>query len=210
MALTMWRMRAIRRTPICCNRLRHHVIPRLLSENPALLRSYAAASERMRQEDAFLNQQASEALARARQGAAIQCSALLAEPPVLQARAILLWLRQLQIPTPSASHVQALVQLLKSPNPSAQVTLPGNLIISRQYDCLVQCPPTGSGDCTNFSESPWYHTGSGAWHPGFVQLYSVGWRRRPSRHRATFLRSRQAGDTLRLPGGPEITEKMDD
>ena len=78
------------------NRLRHHVIPRLLSENPALLRSYAAASERMRQEDAFLNQQASEALARARQGAAIQCSALLAEPPVLQARAILLWLRHLE------------------------------------------------------------------------------------------------------------------
>ena len=125
----------------------------------------------------------------------------------MQARAILLWLRQLQIPTPSASHVQALVQLLKSPNPSAQVTLPGNLIISRQYDCLVQCPPTGPEIAPTSLKVPGITPVPAlgiqvlcSFTPsdGAVALRVTG---------QLFLRSRQAGDTLRLPGGRKSLKK---
>ncbi len=190
------------------NRLRHQVVPLLLAENPSLPQSYGQAADRMRQEDALLDQLAAELLSRAQAGAGLRCDVLRAAPPVLQRRALLQWLRQLQIPTPGAAHVQALSQLLDSSNPSAQTVLPGGQTVARQYELLAPQPPAETAivptalSCPGLTPVPSLGIQvlcSDAPRDGALPLRIAG---------PLWLRARQPGDTIRLPGGRKTLKKL--
>ncbi len=118
------------------NRLRHHVLPRLLEEEPGLFSKITAQSELLRREDELLDRLAGELLEKAKREEGYHCPTLLQAPAPLQGRALRLLLRDVLPQDVSRSHTDALLALLKSPSPSAQMSLPRGTLARRRYDCL--------------------------------------------------------------------------
>ncbi len=115
------------------NRLRHHVIPLLQTENPSLTQTVSRMTALLQEDDAYLSGQARELLQEARRDNGYCCSVLLAAPAVLRRRA----LRQLlKFPKPSMVHVEQLEKLLEGTG-SVQIPLPGNMVARRVYDRLI-------------------------------------------------------------------------
>lgn len=119
------------------NRLRHHVLPLLKQEAPDLSQKLLRQSELLRGDDAFL-EEAAQALC---QGSdtpdSYRISPLLAAPDALQKRALRLILRRCLPQDVSLAHIEALQALLRSENPSAQLSLPGGLTVRRRYDAFT-------------------------------------------------------------------------
>ena len=119
------------------NRLRHEILPLLRRENPNLSETVFRMDAVLRQEDAFLDNQASSLLQSAGLPAGgWSCSVLRAAPQALQARAMRRLLAQLHIAKPSQAHVDALLHLIAGSDGSSSVTLPGGKILRRSYDVL--------------------------------------------------------------------------
>lgn len=119
------------------NRLRHRVIPLLKAEAPTLTERLTAQSALLRSEDAYLDEMASQCLARAEQGSGWSCAALSAASAVLQRRALRLLLRRFLPQDVASAHIEALRGLLVSASPSARVSLPGGLLAERRYELLT-------------------------------------------------------------------------
>jgi tRNA(Ile)-lysidine synthase len=192
------------------NRIRHHVIPQLLAENPSVTASFSRAAARMRQEDDFLEQLAGDVLARAQDAHGnLRCSILLDAPPVLRSRAILQWLYALQVPSPGSTHVDAIDALLTSPDPSAQRSLPGGITILRQYDLLTRADPLPPisprplriPGLTPVPEAELILRCDTTPHPGAIALAA-------NRVGALQVRARQPGDTIRLHAGRKTLKKL--
>ena len=120
------------------NRLRHEVIPLLRRENPSLGETVFRMDAILRQEDAFLERQASSLLQSSRLASGgWSCAVLRDAPQALQARAMRLLLSQLHIAKPAQAHVDALMHLLAGSDGTSSVTLPGGKILRRSYDVLL-------------------------------------------------------------------------
>lgn len=117
------------------NRLRHRVMPLLRAENPNFSDAAGRAAALLREEDAYLSRLAAQAAAECAVGADWSCRALLALDPVLRRRILISMLWNLGLENPSLVYVTALEALL-SAGPSAQISLPGGLLVSREYDLL--------------------------------------------------------------------------
>jgi len=117
-----WREDGSNHTDFCRrNRIRHHVIPLLREENPALSRTVLAESLLLREEDAFLDTMAEQEAEKAARPDGWDCKTLLSLPPVLLRRVLILLLRRHEIPW-DLGHVEALRQQL---NGSGRLSLPG-------------------------------------------------------------------------------------
>ena len=110
------------------NRLRHHVMPLLLKENPSIAQGLSAAAQRIREDAALLDDLAKEI-------DPTDIAALRAAPAPLRRRAIEGFLRRNGFPEPSAEHLRQAEGVVFSDNPSARVTL-GGLTLRRSYDKL--------------------------------------------------------------------------
>ena len=113
------------------NRLRHHIMPRLLQENPQFSENTSAMALRLRLDEACLSQAAKMA-------SPISISALKEQPPALRSRILEIFLKQNGVREPEASHLSLLESLVCSDNPSAAGHFPGNITIARRYDTLVR------------------------------------------------------------------------
>lgn len=189
------------------NRLRHHVLPQLKGENPALLHSVSSLTLRLRQDEDYLSAAAQRALQAAQQGDGWICSLLANEPEPILHRAAIELLRD--IPDRTARHVQALCDLIRSENPSARLHLPEGRIARREYGLLFLSPDIHEPTPTVSLKIPGM-TIAGRWQiecvltpqrtDGLCIPYNAG--------AHYFVRTRQTGDRIRLPGGSKSLKAL--
>lgn len=180
------------------NRIRHHVMPLLKRENPSIGENLSATALRLRQDEAALEEIAEPTL---------EVETLRDMPAALQARALSKVLVSFGVKEPEAEHIELLRRVVYSDNPSASGDFPGNIRIARQYDRLVKpetAPQPGEYtlNCPGKTEIPELGlcvictaSDDAEGFPACVRGKLI-------------LRSRAAGDTIRLPGGSKTLKKL--
>lgn len=183
------------------NRLRHHVMPLLKGENPHFAENISEMALSLRQDELCLSQMA--------QPACREVEALKAMHPAIRSRALEQLLKSGGIREPERSHIAQMEALLYSDKPSARASFPGGITVSRNYGILEILPPS--------EVFPTMHLPC----PGSVSV--CGLRVTASVADSvintpdTFtvhprgeliLRSRAAGDEIRLSGGTKSLKKL--
>ena len=125
------------------NRLRRTVTPRLREENPNLAAAVLETSLRLREDEAYLDALAQEALDAARRDGGWSASALASLPRPLRLRALRAILEEHGAHDLGLRHLEAAEALLTA-GPSARIDLPG-LSLRRQYDLLRTDPVPDPG-----------------------------------------------------------------
>ena len=186
------------------NRLRHRVMPLLREENPRLAENLSQMALSLREDEATLSMIISEA-------ALPGVLALRQMETSMRRRYLVQFLKQNGVPEPERTHIQLCEQLILSDNPSAEANLPGNVILKRCYDELKISTPA----------APWGPEVLTC--PGELVLTQCGVRilAEPAmagtpkkddfviRSQGTILvRSRCAGDRLRLSGGTKTLKEI--
>ena len=180
------------------NRVRRQVVPVLEALYPGFSRRLSENSAHLRADLDFLRAQGEELAGQAEEipgGLAVSAPLLAHAPDPIAIRAVRALLSRLRAgdDTCAAPHLEAVLALCRSENPSGEVHLPGGLRAVREYDLLklLHPAPAGTWDvgispCVYNGEP---HSGTGLWL---------------SREKAPELsvRTRQEGDTLKLPGRP--------
>ena len=184
------------------NRLRHHVMPLLAEENPRLAENLTAMALSLREDEEAL-----EGLANANGEVAV--SKLLQMPQALRRRYLKAFLEKLGVKEPERSHVALAESLVFSEKPSARACFPGGITLERCYDTLRATPTGEIPEAVKLAI------------PGQIQW--CGWQVRCQMatevindpHTFTlavrgdvYLRSRLAGDEMRLPGGTKSLKKL--
>lgn len=118
------------------NRLRHHVVPRLTAENPALETAWLETARQLREEDAYLSDLAQVAMLDARQGNGFSIARVQALHPALRARVLFGFLQTFGVRQPRREHVRQLEALLASQSASGRLSLPG-VCLARNYDTIA-------------------------------------------------------------------------
>lgn len=186
------------------NRLRHDIMPLLLKENPRLAENLSATAQRLRQDEAVL--------AALSQFSELPTVSQLRElQPALRSRMLEKFLQQCGVWEPEANHIALAESLVFSENPSACAQFPGNVTLRRNYDQLVLDSETMQLHRLPLPQS------------GTVELPELGLRIICSQatqilntsdtftlcpEGQLFLRSRQSGDEIRLPGGTKSLKKL--
>ena len=180
------------------NRLRHHVMPLLQMENPGVSLAISAAALRLRQDEEYLQSQLEPELP--------NVSVLAQMPPALQSRYLEHFLKQNGVPEPEQVHISAARELLYSDKPSARMNFPGGVVVARDYDRLtvLDNPPALMEERLAV--------------PGVTELPQWGIRvtceEEPNGgfgvnvRGSLTVRSRKAGDEIRLPGGSKSIKKL--
>ena len=170
------------------NRIRHHVMPLLKAENPKFSENISAMALRLRQDEEALSCMAGS-------HEKISISALREESPAVRVRALERFLKECGVREPEAQHIKLAESLVFSDNPSAKGSFPGGVTITRNYETLevltvsaqmdleIRCSPAET--IINTTE--------------IFTVNPVG---------AVRIRSRQAGDTIRLSGGTKSLKKL--
>ena len=186
------------------NRLRHHVMPLLLEENPGLSVSWSEMALRLREDEKVLADEAEKQKTDS-------VSVLRKMPAALRSRVLSAMLEDWGIREPEAEHVALAENLVFSDSPSAKADFPGNIRIGREYDRLVRL--SDSGKLTQTDVNP----------DGVTEIPEAGFRISccPSEQKKTkresftvcpkgkmIIRSRMAGDSLRLSGGTKTVKKL--
>ena len=204
------------------NRLRHEVLPLLRRENPNLSETVFRMDAVLRQENAYLESQASSLL----QSCVLpsggwSCSVLRAAPQALHARAMRMLLSQLRIAKPAQAHVDALVHLISAASGTSSVTLPGGKMLRRSYDVLL----IAADDVPQTFEQKALLLGGETEIPElslriscrFVKKYEKSMLRLCTfafkydtidEIKALCIRPRRAGDEIQLPGGSRSLKKL--
>ena len=185
------------------NRLRHSVMPLLEQENPSIYENLSAMAQRLRQDEAVLQDALQTEQIRS-------VSGLRRMAPAMQRRALERFLRESGVKEPEARHIEQARRLIEASNPSAYARFPGGVTIRRRYDILerdtgkpmlpprllpvggeVELPEAGLlARCVGVKpadETRWY------------RVCPVG---------QITVRSRQAGDEVTLPGGTKSLKKL--
>lgn len=168
------------------NRLRHHVIPVLKEENPKLAENLSAMALRLR-----LDEEALSDLSQTDPDVEkLRCMA-----PAVRARALERFLKNWGIREPEAVHIRLMESLVFSDNPSAKANFPGGITIGRSYGKL-EVVSESTGAQLDFVCSPATEIIN---TPNVFTVVAVG---------EIFVRSRKAGDTIRLSGGTKSVKKL--
>lgn len=185
------------------NRLRHHVMPLLETENPRLAENLSAMALLLRQDEAYLQQAAGE-------NATLCVEELRELDPALRMRILERFLKENGVKEPEYRHLCMAEGLVFSQKPSARAAFPGGVTIERCYDRLR--PMTQST-----LDALQLHC------PGEVLLPQLGLKvicRQATEIINTdniftlavagpvWLRSRMTGDEIRLKGGTKSLKKV--
>lgn len=111
------------------NRLRHHVMPLLLKENPRLVENFAEMIDDLRGDEAALSY-----LSQA--GRDVPVSQLAFMPHALRRRWLKDFLERNGVKEPERSHILLAESLVFSEKPSARADFPGGVTVARCYDSL--------------------------------------------------------------------------
>ncbi len=185
------------------NRIRHHIMPLLQGENPSIGQNLSAMAQRLRQEDAVLQELADAVDIHS----VCQLRSL---NPAIQRRALEHLLKESGMPEPNASHIAQAQTLVQTQRPSAFSVFPGGVILRRNYDRLesgrnpvilesAELPISGSVILESIGlqvscESTEHFVNT----PHEFTVCPVG---------KMMIRCRQSGDEIRLPGGTKSLKK---
>ena len=117
------------------NRIRHHVMPLLVRENPKIAENLSQMALRLRLDEEFLAQQTNST-------ALPTVESLKTMPQALRSRALERFLKESGVKEPEDAHIALAEALLFSEKPSARASFPGGVTIVREYDRLVCLPAT--------------------------------------------------------------------
>ena len=177
------------------NRLRHHVMPLLKQENPRLAENTSAMALRLRQDEDCLS-----GLSRLPE---MDVDTLRKMHPALRKRALERFLKDSGVREPEASHIAQAESLVLSPKPSAFAEFPGGVTIGRTYGLLTAGARREAPEAAELTVP-----GSIVWDDyrisaseenGEFTVYPDG---------PITVRSRMAGDTIRLSGGTKPLKKL--
>lgn len=184
------------------NRLRHHVLPLLQQENPKFSENLSAMALRLRLDEDWLSRQA--------QTCPMPTVSQLREmPPAVRSRVLEQFLRENGVREPEQTHIAQTEALVFSEKPSAHAAFPGGITITRCYDTLRSGEPEQEISPVVLD--------------GVLELPQLGLRITCTPAQDTLntphaftvcpegeiiVRSRQAGDKLRLPGGEKSLKKL--
>ena len=184
------------------NYIRHHVLPALRECNPNVVTSMALAARSLRADHEVLTAQALRLThaAREQEGSVrIDTAVLRGTSRPLAVRAVRELLERAGgVSALTRAHLESVLALLDTADPSARVDLPGGMTVRREYGELVfsRLPLPGS-----FDPSP---LGAGAYPvPGTGWLVAAA----GELPDGALLRPRREGDTVTLPGRPPKTLK---
>jgi len=184
------------------NRIRHHVMPLLSQENPKIAENLSQMALRLRLDEEFLSGQIDSTTLP-------PVESLKTMPRALRSRALEGFLKRSGVKEPEDAHIALAEALVFSDKPSARAAFPGGVTIARNYDRLevvsesetlaeipLSCPgevhlPGLRVSCIPAVE--WINT------PDAFTVSTVGQIR---------LRSRTAGDSIRLSGGSKSLKKL--
>ncbi len=184
------------------NRLRHHVMPLLKQENPAFAENTSAMALRLQQDANALAEIAGEL-------ETDSVPALRAMAPAVRNRVLGQMLESAGVKEPEAEHIRLAEKLVFSQKPSAKANFPGNVRLTRNYDRLE----IATGE-RNLPEQE-------LTCPGVCEI--SGWRITCAPNETAektvtsfaftpqgkiVVRSREAGDTIRLSGGTKTLKKL--
>ena len=202
------------------NRLRHRVLPELEAMSPGLANRLGEMSARLRADEAYLMEQARTALTSLEEipgGLSIPAEAVAALPQPLAVRAARSLLGRMEHGNEncSAAHLEGLVALCRSGDPSAELNLPGGVTARRVYSRLIltrSAPPAAPE-----SQVPLPLPGTAelaGWTVHSTLENYRGQRQGPLQFwldqdavQILTLRGRRTGDRLKLPGRPTKTVK---
>ena len=184
------------------NRIRHHVMPLLVQENPKIAENLSQMALRLRLDEEFLSKQINST-------SLPTVETLKTMPKALRCRALEAFLKESGVREPEETHVTLAESLVFSDKPSAWASFPGGVTIARNYDRLevlaqtqalaeIQLPCPGEAElpglrvtCAPASEI--VNT------PDAFTVCPVGEIR---------IRARKSGDSIRLPGGSKSLKKL--
>lgn len=178
------------------NRIRREIMPLFRRENPSFSLSVSAMAQRLRLDEELLQQQLQPQMP--------TVSHLRQMPPALRSRYLERFLKECGIPEPEQSHLEAAQKLVFSNRPSARADFPGGKVIARNYDSLElrrSDPPPGEAILAvpGVTELPDWGIRVTCQEADSGQgLLPVG---------RLVVRSRRAGDSIRLPGGTKTLKK---
>lgn len=186
------------------NRLRHDVMPLLTRENPRLAENVSAMALRLRQDEAQLQK-----LAKFEELPSVD--ELQKMPAALRSRTLENFLKQSGVKEPEAEHIALCEALIFSDNPSAVAHFPGGITLRRNYGqleisqdtpCLPQTvlDPNGSTALPEFNLTVTCCPAEEIINT--TDTFTV------CPQGALFLRSRESGDAIRLPGGTKSLKKL--
>jgi tRNA(Ile)-lysidine synthase len=184
------------------NRLRHHVMPLLKAENPSLAENLSATALRLRMDEQALRERAAFT-------EPLDVQWLRSQNPAIRSRVLETFLKKHGVREPEAAHIAQAEALVFSENPSAFARFPGDVLIRRQYDTLIAAEEPTALDAVTLAclcEMEW----------GDYRIEC-----RPAEQIVNnkniftlcpqgnvVLRSRMAGDTIRLSGGTKPLKKL--
>ena len=117
------------------NRLRHHVMPLLMQENPRLTENLSAMAQRLRLDEEALAQQVRPEM---------DVTVLRQMPPAVRSRCLEQIVKAAGMPEPEARHIAMAEAVVFSSKPSACATLPNGVTLRRNYDALTVVPKDGA------------------------------------------------------------------
>lgn len=186
------------------NRLRHSVMPLLCHENPALPENLSAMALRLRDDEQALSDLTGEVIS-------TDILSLQQLPSAIRRRWIVSYLQKNGISEPESVHIEMVDRLIFSDKPSGRIALSNGVQLSRQYDHLVcdvnlptidpielKCP--GEICLQNYGLLVRCEkTGNPCNEPYAFSVAAKG---------KIYVRSRRAGDTIRLNGGTKSLKKL--
>lgn len=184
------------------NRLRHHVMPLMMQENPRFSENLSAMALRLR-----LDEEALQELAVLEEPLSVR--RLADQPSAVRYRILERFLKEHGVPEPESEHLMQAEALVFSRNPSAKLRLPGGVCLYRQYDILC---------CGTRQDSPAEQCLT---CPGVIEfgdfLLTCKEANEIINSKECFtvhiqgelmVHSRQTGDELRLAGGTKSLKKL--
>ena len=184
------------------NRIRHHVMPLLISENPKIAENLSQMALRLRLDEELLSAQANST-------ALPGVESLKNMPKALRNRALENFLKKNGVKEPEDSHIALAESLVFSDKPSARASFPGGITLARNYDRLEVL--TGEGEleevilpCPGEALLPGLRVSCVPAEkvintPDAFTVSVLGTIR---------LRCRKSGDSIRLSGGSKSLKKL--
>ena len=186
------------------NRVRHHVMPLLRTENPKISENLSATAQRLREDEAALSGLSQfETLP--------DVKSLRTMPQALRSRVLEAFLTRCGAPEPNSAHISLAESLVFSENPSARAIFPGGIMLTRRYDRLEQLYELPPLETVTLPQQ------------GIVEFPELDLRvnicpaQSLENTESTFtviptgtltLRCRQEGDNIRLSGGTKSVKKL--
>lgn len=183
------------------NRLRHHVMPLLQTENPRLGENLTAMALALQAEENLLSALTAEAYT-------LEIPKLRQMDAALRGRILERFLKESGVKEPERSHIAMAESLVFSEKPSAVASFPGGITIGRCYDALQVLPKSDALPATQVGVGVTEVTG---WQvtcrPAEEIINNENTFTLTVRGNVT-LRQRQPGDAMRLPGGNKTLKKL--